>query len=161
MSRVFLGLGSNRGKREEYLLRALGELRRISGSVLAGQSSVYETEPVGMKEQPPFLNMAVELETDIDVRILFGMLQGIERNLGRTKSVRWGPREIDIDLLYYGDTMMETEQLTLPHSGIPARRFVLQPLSEIAADFIDPREHQTVAALLKNCPDASAVHRKE
>jgi 2-amino-4-hydroxy-6-hydroxymethyldihydropteridine diphosphokinase len=57
--------------------------------------------------------------------------------------------------------MMETEQLTLPHSGIPARRFVLQPLSEIAADFIDPREHQTVAALLKNCPDASAVHRKE
>jgi 2-amino-4-hydroxy-6-hydroxymethyldihydropteridine diphosphokinase len=161
MSRIFLGLGSNRGRREEHLLRALGELPQISGSVFAVQSSVYETEPVGMKEQPPFLNMAVELETDIDVQTLFGLLQETEQKLGRTKSVRWGPREIDIDILYYGDTIMETKQLTLPHPGIPARRFVLQPLSEIAPDFIDPKEHRTIAALLKDCPDTSWVQRKE
>ncbi|MFZ1977155.1 MAG: 2-amino-4-hydroxy-6-hydroxymethyldihydropteridine diphosphokinase [Bacteroidota bacterium] len=158
---VFLGLGSNKGRRERYLLRALAELDRISGSFFMVQSSIYETEPVGIKEQPPFLNMAVELETDIDVQTLFGLLQEIEQKLGRTKSVRWGPREIDIDILYYGDTIMETEQLTLPHPGIPVRRFVLQPLSEIAPDFIDPREHRTIAALLKNCPDTSAVRRKE
>jgi 2-amino-4-hydroxy-6-hydroxymethyldihydropteridine diphosphokinase len=160
VSRVFLGLGSNIGEREDFLLRALQELCRIFGSAVVGHSSVYETEPVGLKEQPPFLNMAVELKTNMTPQALLEMFQAIEQSLGRTKTVHWGPRKIDIDILYYDDTIMETDQLTIPHREIPVRRFVLLPLSEIAPDFVDPREHRTIEAMLNDCPDTSAVHRK-
>jgi 2-amino-4-hydroxy-6-hydroxymethyldihydropteridine diphosphokinase len=161
MPRVFLGLGSNVGERERYLERALEALRMLPGSALIRQSSVYETEPVGVLNQPQFLNMAAELETNLAPDALLDALKDIERDLGRTTSVRWGPREIDIDIVYYGDTVTDAERLTIPHRELSARRFVLAPLSEIAPDFTDPRNQVTVAEMLRRCPDSSDVRRRE
>jgi 2-amino-4-hydroxy-6-hydroxymethyldihydropteridine diphosphokinase len=157
MARALFGLGSNVGDRLGFLQAAISELERIGGITLSRTSSVYETEPVGKKDQRDFLNMALELECELDVTALHSKCKKIERQLGRSRTERWGPREIDIDLLYYGDAIISRNGLTVPHPEIINRRFVLIPLAELAGTFIDPVRQRSIAGLLESCPDTSRV----
>lgn len=159
MARVFIGLGSNLGDRSDFLLRALEEMKNLDATVIIRCSSMYETEPVGRKSQPQFLNMVVELESALPPRELLQKLKRAEGTLGRTQSERWGPREIDLDLLYYGGEVMNDADLKLPHPEIANRRFVLVPMKEIAPDFVDPLHKRSIAELLLSCPDTSAVRK--
>lgn len=133
---MFLGLGANVGDRDANLRAARA---RIAAFVeVDAASDVYETEPFGLTEQPRFLNMAVRGRTTLDPRELLDALKDVERQLGRTHTVRMGPRSIDIDLLLYGGVTLEEEDLVVPHPGILERAFVLQPLLDIDPDLRHP-----------------------
>jgi 2-amino-4-hydroxy-6-hydroxymethyldihydropteridine diphosphokinase len=159
MSRVFIGMGSNLGDRVKYLQRALTELENLSQATVNNYSSIYETEPVGVKNQPLFMNMVVELNTLIRPDVLMCELKEIELRVGRTWTEHWGPREIDLDLLYYGGEMLNETTLQVPHPEISNRRFVLVPLKEIAAEFQDPLRHLSIEELLQRCSDTSSVRK--
>ncbi len=157
MHRVFVGLGSNVGDRLRFLQDAVRELERTPGISVASISSVYETEPVGKKNQPRFLNAAVELKCAFSASQLYERMKQIESLIGRTPTERWGPREIDLDLLYYDEQVLESPMFVVPHRESSNRRFVLVPLSEIAADFVDPAKKRSVRTLLESCPDTCEV----
>jgi 2-amino-4-hydroxy-6-hydroxymethyldihydropteridine diphosphokinase len=159
MSRIFIGMGSNLGDRATFLHRALSELENLPQTTIKQFSSVYETEPVGIKDQPKFLNMVVELDSPLRPDDLLVELREIEQRVGRTFREHWGPREIDLDLLYYGGEMVNETALHVPHPEISNRRFVLVPLKEIAAEFQDPLRHLSVGELLQRCSDTSSVRK--
>ena len=159
MSRIFIGLGSNLGDRAVFLHRALLELENLPQTTVKQFSSVYETEPVGIKDQPKFLNMVVELDSPLRPDDLLVQLREIELRVGRTFREHWGPREIDLDLLYYGGEMLNETALHVPHPEISNRRFVLVPLKEIAAEFQDPLSHLSIEELLQRCSDTSSVRK--
>jgi 2-amino-4-hydroxy-6-hydroxymethyldihydropteridine diphosphokinase len=135
--RVFLALGSNLGNRGENLRAALNRISGLPGTRLATCSRFIETPPWGYAEQPPFLNAAAEIRTDLEPEALLDAVKEIERELGRLPTFRWGPRLIDIDLLLYGDRRLETPRLTLPHPRILERPFVWEPLGEIAPEVLE------------------------
>jgi 2-amino-4-hydroxy-6-hydroxymethyldihydropteridine diphosphokinase len=157
MHRVLVGLGSNVGDRLGFLQKAVDALANSTGLTLVAISSVYETEPVGVKEQPQFLNAALEFSSTLSAQEVYDRLKQIEQSIGRTPSGRWGPREIDLDLLYFDDTVLETATFIVPHRESSNRRFVLIPLTEIAGDFVDPARKRSLRALLEQCPDSCAV----
>ncbi|MGE5598183.1 MAG: 2-amino-4-hydroxy-6-hydroxymethyldihydropteridine diphosphokinase [Bacteroidota bacterium] len=144
MTRVYLGLGTNLGDRPANLARACDLLAEaVHLTVLSG---IVESEPVGFADQPPFLNQVAEGETELLPGVLLGFLKGIEARLGRTPTFRYGPRLIDLDLLYYGDWVMEAAELAIPHPRRRERSFVLGPLAEIAPEWRDPATGLTAAA---------------
>lgn len=146
-SRAYLSLGANLGDRSGTLTHAL-ELLVHGGRVrVARRSSLYETEPIGMVDQPWFLNLVVEVATDLPPEDLLDVAQGVERALGRTREIRRGPRTVDIDILLYDDRVISSPRLTIPHPEMTHRRFVLQPLLEIAPDLRLP-DGRRVAELL-------------
>jgi 2-amino-4-hydroxy-6-hydroxymethyldihydropteridine diphosphokinase len=159
MGRIFIGLGSNIGDRAKYLRRALSELENLHQTTVKKYSSVYETEPVGVKDQPKFLNMVAELDSKLRPDDLVREMKEIEHRVGRTLHEHWGPREIDLDLLYYGGEMLNETALQVPHPEISNRRFVLLPLKEIAAEFQDPLRHLSIEELLQRCSDTSIVRK--
>ncbi|MBP1967250.1 2-amino-4-hydroxy-6-hydroxymethyldihydropteridine diphosphokinase [Paenibacillus aceris] len=128
---AYVALGSNIDDREQYLQDAITALNRVSGIVVTGLSSIYETEPVGYVDQSAFLNMVVQIQTVIPAEELLFTLLTIENRLGRKRDVRWGPRTIDLDLLLYGDERLTTPDLIIPHPRMHERAFVLVPLSEV------------------------------
>src|SRR5215472_14193892 len=131
MTTVYLSLGSNMGDRAANIARAVAELGK-RGVKVTQESSLYETEPLEIREQPWFLNCAVEAETELSPRELMDVLLGIERSMGREKRVPKGPRVIDIDILLYGSEIVRAPGLEIPHPRIAERKFVLEPLAEIA-----------------------------
>lgn len=139
---AFLGFGSNVGDRHAHLTQALRRLALCCP--LAGLSSVWETEPVGFTEQDPFWNLVVRIDTDLPPAALLGEVKRIEREVGRTPGFRNGPREIDIDVLLYGDIILRTESLEIPHPRMTGRAFVLRPLAEIDAGHVLPHTARTV-----------------
>ena len=158
---VYLSLGSNLGDRAAALTAALHALEGEVTITLREHSHCYETEPIGIKDQPPFLNMAVEIETDVAPLELLKTVKDIERQTGRNESTRWGPREIDIDIILWGNTVFESERLTLPHREFRQRAFVLAPMVEIAPDAIDPVTGATMAELAQS-PDVEGwVEKRE
>lgn len=159
MQHVLISLGSNVGDRLVYLRKALKEISRIDRTRVRAVSSVYETEPVGVKEQPDFLNAAAELESDLDPVSLFRELKKVERRIGRTQAKRWGPREIDIDIIYFGRDRVEEGGLLIPHPEVTNRKFVLVPLSEIIGTFRDPLRNCSVDELLAACKDRSRIEK--
>ncbi|MBP8131338.1 MAG: 2-amino-4-hydroxy-6-hydroxymethyldihydropteridine diphosphokinase [Candidatus Hydrogenedentes bacterium] len=157
--RVYLGLGSNIGDREQYLVAALDALRRLQGVRVAAVSPCYETEPLGEAGQPAFLNMAAAIETELSPLEMLRAVKEIERRVGRLESWRWGPREVDIDLILWEQEVLETEALTLPHRAFRKRAFVLAPLADIAPDAVDPVTGKTVGELARS-PEAEGRVKK-
>lgn len=135
MVKVFLSLGSNLEEREKNIQKALEELKNNSINILK-ISANYETEPEGYIDQPKFINAAAEIETDLKPLDLLKTLKNIEKKLGRKDTFKWGPRIIDIDILTYGDISVQEKELTIPHPLLKTRKFVLEPLKEIAPDFV-------------------------
>jgi 2-amino-4-hydroxy-6-hydroxymethyldihydropteridine diphosphokinase len=132
MPRAYIGLGSNLGDREAMLRSALQLLAAEPEIELVASSSVRETDPVGYEDQPRFLNSAVCIETELSPRALLDRMLSIERRLGRTREgPRFGPRTIDLDLLLYGDELVDEPGLRVPHPRLAERRFVLEPLQEL------------------------------
>jgi len=148
---VQLSLGSNLGDRASALQAALRALAATEGVRLVAYSHCYETEPIGIKEQPAFLNMAVEIETALTPLELLNTVKALEADIGRQKSGRWGPREIDIDIILWGDLEYACDRLTLPHREFRERAFVLVPMAEIAPDAVDPVTGQSISVLAQ-CP---------
>jgi 2-amino-4-hydroxy-6-hydroxymethyldihydropteridine diphosphokinase len=138
MATAFVGIGSNLGDREGHLGAALDLLSAEAGIEVVGVSSLRETEPVGPVEQGPFLNGAVQVSTELSPVELLARLLDIEQRLGRVRRERFGPRTIDLDLLVYGDEIVDGPGLTLPHPRLHERRFALQPLAELAPDLVVP-----------------------
>ena len=134
MTVAYVGVGANVGQREETLRRAVELLREADGVDVLAVSQLRETEPVGVVDQPPFLNGAVEIETARTPRDLLDLLLEIERSLGRVRAERWGPRTIDLDLLVYGDEIVDEPGLRVPHPRLHERRFALEPLAELQPD---------------------------
>ena len=146
--RAFIGLGGNLDNPRQYLDRAVGLLARDPDLEVVRVSSFRETEPVGYADQPPFLNGAVELETELEARELLERLLEVERALGRERSgPRFGPRTIDLDLLLYGEETVDEPGLTVPHPRLHERRFALEPLAELDPALVVPGRGR-VAALL-------------
>ncbi|HEY6113926.1 MAG TPA: 2-amino-4-hydroxy-6-hydroxymethyldihydropteridine diphosphokinase [Gaiellaceae bacterium] len=147
MTVAYVGLGANLGAREETLRRALELLAAADGVSLLAVSQLRETEPVGVVDQPPFLNGAVALETTHTPRELLDLLLTIEASLGRVREERWGPRTVDLDLLVYGDEVVDAPGLRVPHPHLHERRFALEPLAELAPE-LDVPGRGRVSALL-------------
>jgi 2-amino-4-hydroxy-6-hydroxymethyldihydropteridine diphosphokinase len=154
---AYLSLGSNVGDRAQQLRDAQARLS-AAGRVVA-TSSLYETEPVEFTDQPWFLNCAVALETEKDPQELMATILGIEKEMGRRRVQKKGPRSIDIDILLFGDAVIDSPELTLPHPAMHQRRFVLEPLAEIASEVQHPLLKKTIRELLAALPDGQSVRR--
>jgi 2-amino-4-hydroxy-6-hydroxymethyldihydropteridine diphosphokinase len=148
-SRALVGLGGNLGNRRQILEGAIRALADVPGVTVQRVSSFLETEPVGgPPEQGMYLNAAIAIETTLGPFELLGVLQQIEARFGRARTVYWGPRTLDLDLLLYDDRIMDTPSLSVPHPGLKSRMFVLEPLAEIAPFAVDPVSKRTIAELL-------------
>ncbi|HEV2954150.1 MAG TPA: 2-amino-4-hydroxy-6-hydroxymethyldihydropteridine diphosphokinase [Candidatus Dormibacteraeota bacterium] len=147
MTRAYLGLGSNLGDREVNLGRAREELE-AAGVPIRNQSPLVETEPFGVTDQPRFVNQIVEVTWAGLPRDLLALVKSIETKIGRRPSFRWGPRLIDIDILLLGGEVINESDLTIPHAGLLERRFVLDPLIELAPDLTDPRNGEPLSKVL-------------
>jgi 2-amino-4-hydroxy-6-hydroxymethyldihydropteridine diphosphokinase len=154
---VYLSLGSNVGDREAQLQGALAKLATV-GRVVA-TSSLYETEPVEFTQQPWFLNCALALESDKTPQQLMAAILRIEEEMGRRRVQKKGPRAIDIDILLFDDTILHSEELTIPHPAMHERRFVLEPLAEIAPNALHPALKKTVRELLDALPPGQTVKK--
>lgn len=148
VAKVFIGIGSNLGNREKHCSDAI-HLLETSGISVLKRSVMIETKPWGVTDQPEFINMAIEIETDLRPDELLALLKKTERAVGRTDTVRWGARVIDLDILLYNDSVLKTPQLEIPHPRISEREFVLRPLAEIAPDTIHPVIGKSIRKLLE------------
>ncbi|MBI4654594.1 MAG: 2-amino-4-hydroxy-6-hydroxymethyldihydropteridine diphosphokinase [Nitrospirae bacterium] len=149
MARAYIGIGSNLGNREENCERAINLLIKNDIEILK-RSSMIETEPWGIKDQPKFINMAIEIETCLKPEDLLHLLKKIETRIGRLPTILWGPRIIDLDILLYDDLIIETPELKIPHPGTYDRDFVLRPLAEISPDKIHPVFKKTIVEILSD-----------
>lgn len=157
MKTIILSLGSNIGDRKNYLIQAIKSLINSGHLFNCIFSSIYETDPVDYLNQSKFLNIAISATTDLEPYELLNLCQSIEINLGRKKRAKWHKREIDIDIIFYDDYLISSNDLVIPHQRMHNRRFVLVPINEIVPEFIHPIYNLSIEDLLKNCSDESQV----
>lgn len=155
---IFLLLGSNIGDRQHHLSKARAAIHEHLGPI-EQSSGIYVTAPWGNTRQQPFYNQVLKISSSTGPHPMLEKILSIESMLGRQRTNKWGPRTIDIDILFFGDMVVESPSLTIPHPRIPDRRFTLIPLNEIAPDFIHPVLLKSVAVLLDSCSDALAVEK--
>jgi len=148
IEKVFIAIGSNLGDRAANCARAIELIGLLQGAELVRKSSLYETEPWGVSDQGRFINAAIEVRTSLEPQELLKALKAIEAGMGRKDGLRWGPRVIDLDIIFYGEMIVEEKGLTIPHPRLSERAFVLAPLNEIAPDFMHPVLKKTVSELL-------------
>ncbi len=159
---VFIALGSNLGDRIGNCRRAMELIGRDGTGVrIVRRSSLYETAPWGLKDQPPFVNAVVEVDTELEPRSLLDFLKSVEKELGGKKnpSERWGPRWMDLDIILYGDRIIDEAGLTVPHPLMARRAFVLLPLAEIGKQVVHPVLKKSISALLSELDDKGGVRR--
>jgi 2-amino-4-hydroxy-6-hydroxymethyldihydropteridine diphosphokinase len=157
--KAYVGIGSNLGEREQHVRAALDALAALPDTTLTRASSFYDTEAVGGPDQPDFLNAVAELDTDLTPRQLFWNLMRIERQLGRVRTVRWGPRTIDLDLLLAGDWVISEPDLQVPHPELTRRSFVLVPLVELDPMLRHPITGDTLLQILSRLETRPPVKR--
>lgn len=148
MAITFIGIGSNLGERKSYIRLALEKISSLGKNLC--YSHVYRTKPYGETAQPDFLNMVVKMETDLSPETLLEHLLSIETELGRKRTKKWGPRTIDLDILFYDNLILTTPKLTIPHPDLQNRAFVLKPLMDIDPSFVHPILGKTIAELWEN-----------
>ena len=158
MNGIYLLLGTNNGDKLNQLQNASKWLTSYEIEIVRS-SSIYESEPWGIANQDWFLNMVLEIATHQNEQELLGTILDIEKQMGRIRDLKWGPRLIDIDILYYENVILATKDLTIPHPEIQNRRFTLLPLAELARDEIHPLLKQNHKFLLDNCPDNGIVNK--
>lgn len=156
--KVFLGIGSNLGNRVENIHTAIKLIGILCGTVNA-RSSIYQTAAWGRTDQPDFLNQVIELSSFLTPQELLLALLGIEVKMGRTRDQKWGARIIDLDILYFDNLILVSNELIVPHPHIANRRFVIEPLCEIAPAFIHPVLKKSNSILLKECDDSLSVEK--
>lgn len=158
MNEAYLLIGGNMGNRLHYLARARQALEKECGPIVR-QSSIYETAAWGLEDQAAFLNQALEINTNLSAPDLLRVLLSIEEALGRKREIKYGPRLIDIDILLFNEATIDLPGLKVPHPHMQSRRFVLEPLNEIAPGKWHPVFQQTIAQLLAECTDPLTVHK--
>ena len=158
MNKAYLLIGGNEGDRFDYLKQAREYIKADCGKILI-QSSIYETSAWGNTTQPAFLNQALLIETAMNARLLMRTILEIEKKMGRTRMEKYGPRIIDIDILFFDKDIIEEEGLMIPHPQLQYRRFVLQPMNEIAPGFGHPLLYKTIHTLLAECTDELDVKK--
>jgi len=158
MSQAYLLIGGNLGNRDAHLVKAKGLIEKECGKILQ-LSSIYETAAWGITEQPDFLNQVVLINTALTADLLLKQILEIEHEMGRFRTEKFGPRIIDIDILFYDKETIDKPHLHIPHPQIQNRRFALAPLAEIAPDFIHPVLKKNMEDLLKECPDKLTVKK--
>lgn len=155
---IYLALGTNVGNKEENLKEAIKRLSE-GGIEVVGESPIYKTPPYGPVEQDWFLNQVVEVQTELDADELFEAMQIIEKEMGREKEVRWGPRLIDLDIIFYNDLVLHEKNLTIPHADMQNRKFVLQPMCDLNPKFLHPVFEKRMEELLENCNDEGVIEK--
>ena len=156
---IYLSLGTNTGVREQNLQKAIYELKNNKEIHLCKYSSIFESEPVGYKNQSWFLNAVIEIDTNLKPYELLKLIKVIEKQIGRKRTYRWGPRIIDIDILSYENKILKIKELTVPHPEMHLRKFVLIPLAEIAPFYIHPKNKLSVWQMIQQCPDNQVYWR--
>ncbi|NML66544.1 2-amino-4-hydroxy-6-hydroxymethyldihydropteridine diphosphokinase [Hymenobacter sp. RP-2-7] len=155
---AYLLLGSNLGDRAAHLAAGRQQLLATAGDLVA-ESAIYETAAWGVENQPAFLNQVLAFDTYLPAQALLAVCLAAEQQEGRLRLERWGARSLDVDVLLFGTTIMQTPFLTVPHPALPSRRFALLPLAEIAPQLRHPQLGQTIATLLQECPDTLPAWR--
>lgn len=153
MARVYLGLGSNIGNRVAHLDEAIARMNAHNNITVTRQSNIIETEPYGNVDQDKFMNMCVEIDTDLSPVALLETVLEIEQQMGRERIIDWGPRNIDIDILIYEDLEINLDDLQIPHAEMHKRMFVLEPLAEIAANVVHPTFGVSIKTLKQQLQD--------
>lgn len=144
---VFIGMGSNLGNREENIKKAILKIGELPHASIVATSSIINTKPIGKRDQPDFLNCIIRIETNFNAEKLLTQLKKIESDMGRIRGEKWGPRIIDLDILFFNDEIVNTKNLQIPHPGILNRKFVLQLMKEFAPEFVHPIEKKTIEDL--------------
>ncbi|MEZ5043357.1 MAG: 2-amino-4-hydroxy-6-hydroxymethyldihydropteridine diphosphokinase [Saprospiraceae bacterium] len=158
MEAIFLGLGSNVDPKEAHLSQAINEIAFSVGPILQC-SSLYRTKAWGKTDQSDFINQVIKIESSLSALVLLDTILFIESVLGKVRQGKWGPRKIDIDILFYGQTVITTERLIVPHPFVQDRNFVLVPMMEIAPDFVHPLQQLSIKELYEKCEDKLWVER--
>jgi len=156
---AYIGIGSNLGDKLYYCEKAISEILKIDRHKLLAKSSLFQTEPIGYTSQDWFVNGVIKIETDLEPSELLQTLKTIEAQLGRTETLRWGPRTIDLDILFFDDIQIQTGELKVPHPHIQDRKFVLIPLAEIDRNLIHPVLKRTIQELLDDFKEDQKVEK--
>jgi 2-amino-4-hydroxy-6-hydroxymethyldihydropteridine diphosphokinase len=154
--KLFIGIGSNLGDRLHYLTSAKSQIE-LKFNAVPMCSSIYESEPWGFKEQEPFLNQVISVETELNPLKIWDLLFDIEKSLGRLRVLKFGPRTIDLDIILLGTMYFKNNSLTIPHPQMQRRRFVLEPLAELDREIIHPLFSTSIKQLLIDCDDAGQI----
>lgn len=157
---AYISLGGNLGNPPETFRKALKDIEQLAGPILS-QSSLYQTAAWGFTQQPDFINQVIRIQTTLPPQKLLDVLLTIELIHGREREIHWGPRTLDLDLLFYNDLILNEENLTIPHPRIAERRFILIPMQEIAAEWEHPVFKKTIQELAETCMDESQVQKIE
>lgn len=144
---AYIGIGSNLGDKQKHIADAIDMLENTQGIILKVISPIYETKPVGYVEQPDFLNCVAKIRTKLLPDELLEVCMHIENELGRKRTIKWGPRTVDLDILFYGDLVLDSDRLTIPHPLLHERGFVLVPLLDVAPDMLHPKLNVSIRAL--------------